>query len=172
MKRLLFCLALLVGLSACAANPIFQAQVVSAKVGERTVASYSATFSYVIKDAGLELRARATPPAVVLMLLAAENVQVAVDWDRCLFTWPDGMSEPVLGATPLLGAGQVGLRAATTIPPGIPTTFALSPSSRAGRDMFDARALRSAAGREFKLLLSLLVDGKVREYELTFRLSS
>ncbi len=172
MKRLLLLLALSALLAGCAANPIFQAQVVSAKVGDEVMACDSATFSYVIKGDGLELRARATPPAIVLMILSSEQTKVVVDWDKCAFTWPDGMAEPVLGATPLLGAGQVGLRAPTPIPPGLPTTFGLSPASRAGRDMFDASTLPGLAGREFTLLLALIVNGKPRTYEVTFKISS
>ncbi|HPM77331.1 MAG TPA: hypothetical protein PK961_09580 [bacterium] len=172
MKRLLWVLALSALLAGCAANPIFQAQVVSAKIGDQEMACDSATFSYVIKGDDLELRARATPPAVVLMILPEERTKVVVDWDKCAFTWPDGMSEPVLGATPLLGAGQVGLRAPTPLPPTMPTTFGLSPASRAGRDMFDASKLANVAGQEFTLLLALIVNGQPRTYELTFKISS
>jgi len=157
-------------LSACASSPAWQSQLVDATADGQALKTGESRLAAVVHDGGLELRLRPVPSGVLVIVNTNRKTEITVDWEGCAFVWPDGKREAVLGATPLLGAGQIGLRAPTALTPGLPVTLALTPASRAGREVFPLDT--EYTGERFTLVLALIKNGEKKVYELSFTLSS
>lgn len=175
--RTISCLSLFAFLiTSCAmissVGPGHQARLEAANVDGQPLPVSSSSMMDLVAYRDLVLRVTIEATAVMVIVQTETQSRVVVDWDHCRFVWPDGRSEPVLGATQFLGAGQVGLRPPSELPAGLPITLALSPASRAGRTIFRSEEFPGLAGKPFTLILSMISGGERLDFQLKFRISS
>lgn len=168
MRHTIILLLLASTLAACAARLPSVAHLTQVRQGGAELAIETGTLGTVARDADLSLGVVYARPSLLVTIHVRRDRNVTVLWDESRFVWPDGRSEPVLGAALGLGGGQVGLRAPTKLLPGAPNALALTPQSRAGRSFLAGDGPHGP----YRLELALRVEGQTRRYVATFNLSS
>jgi len=169
MRYFLAIALLMTGLTACAGRLPAVARLTDARQGDAALTVEQSSLGETARDDDVTLALVHSRPALVATIQPQRDRRVELLWEESAFVWPDGRSEPILGAAPGVGAGKIGFRAPTRLLAGVPNAVPLTPQSRAGRALLGNGDVPVGLCR---LELALRVDGQVRRYVLTFSFSS